>query len=471
MGSLGDRSTVAEVTCEMSVRVNVMYAVWVTCGLLTGLAIAEAGIPAFPGAAGFGADTPGGRGGQVLLVDNLKDYDPAIEKPVAGSLRMACDTKGPRVVVFRVAGTIVLKAPLAITEPYITIAGQSAPGGGICLRGNECVIRTHDVIVRHMRFRPGDELGPVYQRRGKRFVPDALLFSEGSHNAIIDHCSTSWSIDEVLSISNAGTTNVTVQWCMITESLNNSYHAKGEHGYGSLLRCSGNVTFHHNLYAHHKSRTPRPGTYGDGCITLDFRNNVIYNTIHGGYSAKDPAKINYVNNYIKKGPSSMWDCAFHIGGEATQLYVAGNRMAGYARSFKDDWDMIAEARDGNRRNVAFPVAPVPTDNADGAYKKILTSCGATLPVRDAVDARIIEDVRTGKGRIIDSQKEIGGWPKLKQGLAASDADRDGMPDDWESIHGLDPTDRSDHNKDSDGDGYTNIEEVLNGTDPQTKDTH
>jgi pectate lyase len=453
----------------MSIRTTYLRWVSAACAFLACLVPADAGIPAFPGAAGWGADTPGGRGGRVLFVVNLEDYDPATEKPIPGSLRAACNAKGRRIVVFRVAGTITLKAPLAITEPYITVAGQSAPGGGICLRRHECVIRTHDVVVRYMRFRPGDELGPEYRKRGKPFAPDALLFGEGSRNAVIDHCSASWAIDEVLSISNAGTTEVTVQWCMITESLNNSYHAKGPHGYGSLLRCSGNVTFHHNIYAHHLSRTPRPGTYGDGCITLDFRNNAIYNAIRGGYSAKDPARVNYINNYIKRGPCSLWDCAFQIGGEATQLYVAGNRMAGYARSFEDDWDMIAGAQDVNRREVAFPVAPIPTDSADDAYGKILASCGATLPVRDAVDARIIEEVRTGKGQIIDSQTQVGGWPELSQAPALPDSDRDGMPDTWESRHGLDPTDRLDNNKDIDDDGYTNIEEALNGTDPHRKD--
>lgn len=454
-------------------KAGAMYWKWasVVCACLTSLALAETGIPAFPGAEGFGANTPGGRGGRVLFVVNLEDYEPSTEEPVPGSLRAACETDGPRIVVFHVAGTIALKAPLAINKPYITIAGQSAPGGGVCLRRHETVIRTHDVIVRYMRFRPGDEMGPEYRKKGKNFAPDALLFSSGSRNAIVDHCSTSWAIDEVLSISNEGITNVTVQWCMITESLNDSCHTKGKHGYGSLLRCNGNVTFHHNLYAHHNSRTPRPGTYGEGCIMLDFRNNVIYNAIHGGYSAKDPAKVNYINNYVKRGPDTVSDYAFLVGGEATQLYVKGNRMVGYSRPIKNDWDVIAGAEDGNRHKVPFPAAPVTTDDADAVYGKVLASCGATLPLRDAVDARIIEEIRTGKGRIIDSQKQVGGWPKLKQAPAPNDADHDGMPDDWESRHGLEPTDPSDNNKDSDGDGYTNIEEVINGTDPHVKDTH
>ena len=420
-------------------------------------------IPAFPGAEGAGAYATGGRGGKVLFVTNLRDYDPAKEKPIPGSFRAAVDAKGPRVVIFRISGTIPLKTALSVSEPYITIAGQSAPGGGVCVKNYGTSIRTHNVIIRYMRFRPGDEMGPDYKSRGEAFSCDAITFSRGAGNVIVDHCSASWSTDEVLSVSGKDITDVTVQWCIISESLNDSYHAKGEHGYGSLIRCNGSVTYHHNLYAYHKSRTPRPGTYGDGSILFDFRNNVVYNSIWGGYSAEDPVRMNYIGNYIKPGPSSRWKCAFQVGGKATYIYADDNYMAGGDKASSDKWSIFEKINDSNKCAKPFPTAPVKTDSPEEAYRRVLASCGANLPVRDALDARIIEDIRTGRGKIINSQKEVGGWPELKSATAAKDTDGDGMPDDWELAHGLNPRDSSDTSKDKDGDGYTNIEEFLDGT--------
>lgn len=430
---------------------------------------ARAAIPAFPGAEGFGAKARGGRGGAVLIVDTLEDYDPRADKPLAGSLRAACAAKGPRIVVFRVAGTIRLKAPLSISEPYLTIAGQSAPGGGICLREHVVYVRAPHVVLRHLRFRPGDEYCLDQLEKGKHVSYDALSIGKGSHHVIVDHCSASWATDEVLSITQEGVDNVTVQWCMITESLNKSTHRKGEHGYGSLLRTNGNVTFHHNLYAHHKSRTPRPGTYGEGCLLLDFRNNLVYNAVQGGYTGEDPARINYIANHVVRGPDSRFPYAFQIGGNATQMYVQDNRLSGFEVSGEHQWDLIRNARECNKRDEPFDVAPVQTDKVDDIFEKILACCGATLPDRDAVDARIIEEIRAGKGHIINSQSEVGGWPKLASGPAPADADRDGMSDEWELRHKLDPKDKTDAAGDLDGDGYTNIEEALNGTNPRAKD--
>jgi len=422
---------------------------------------ANSSVLAFPGAEGFGAYARGGRGGKVLFVNNLDDYRPG-EKPAPGSLRAACNAKGPRIVVFRVSGTISLKASLDITKPYITIAGQSAPGGGICVKDHQTTVGTHDVVVRYIRFRPGDEPAAAYRKEGKRFEPDALSVGSPSRDVIFDHCSASWAIDEVLSVSGEGITNVTVQWCIISEALNRSYHAKGSHGYGSLLRCNGNITFHHNLYAHHTARSPRPGTYGKGSILLDFRNNLIYNSY--GYTAKDPARINYIGNYIKR-PRGY---AFRVGGDATRMYVEGNCLAGSGNGNEDNWKLISGAREGNKMKEPYLVAPVATDSALIACEKILASCGANLPERDAVDARIVEEVRTGKGKLIDSQKEVGGWPELKSAPAPEDTDLDGMPNAWETRHGLNRDDPSDAAGDEDGDGYTNIEEYLNGTDPTKK---
>jgi pectate lyase len=435
-----------------------------TLPLAAGLAGRE-NVPAFPGAEGFGAFTPGGRGGKVLLVTNLNDSGP-------GSLRAACDAKGPRIVVFRVSGTIELKSDLGIRNPYITIAGQSAPGGGICLKNGPLGIKTHDVIVRHLRCRPGDA-------RRKEF--DSISVAD-AQNVIIDHCSASWGIDETLSVTR-DSKNVTVQWCMITESLNHSYHKKGRHGYGSLITgYDGGYTFHHNIYAHHASRNPRPGgEEGKPGIVLDFRNNLIYDWgFRAGYSGETRVRINYVGNYLKPGPSTERGArgfAFKAGGTQTEMFVSGNFLEGSPAKNRDNWLMIQlpEELKGDvtrlpRMARPFDFAPVHTDPAQLAYWKTLKYAGATLPARDAVDARIVREIKTGTGRIIDSQTDVGGWPQCASGPAPPDSDSDGMPDAWETRYGLNPADPSDNSKDNDSDGYTNIEEFLNSSNPLVAET-
>lgn len=421
--------------------------------------------PAFPGAEGFGAQARGGRGGRVLRVTTLEDYDPRIGSPIPGSLRAACSAEGPRTVLFDVAGTIELKAPLRIEQPYITLAGQSAPGGDICLKDHETTIHTHDVIIRHMRFRAGDELC-AQATPEQPYQPDALAILAGSRDVIIDHCSASWSIDETLSVSGEGVTNITVQWCIISESLDESCHPKGRHGYGSLIRSNGKVSYHHNLYAHHNSRTPRPGTYGEGSLLLDFRNNVIYNAKRGGYSSSDPARMNYIANVIKSGPDSMWPTAFSIGGPGTRMFSKDNLVLRLQERQRERWTLIKDLENVNRAAEAFKVAPVRTDAPEQVFEKVLGGAGATRPARDAVDRRIVDNARTGTGRVINSQREVGGWPKLTAGSPPPDTDRDGMPDAWERAHGLDPARAEDAHQDRDGDGYENFEEWLNETDPR-----
>ena len=418
-------------------------------------------LPAFPGAEGFGAFTPGGRGGKVFLVTDLNDSGP-------GSLRAACEAQGPRIVVFRVSGVIELESRLSIYEPYITIAGQTAPGDGICLKNRSMYIKSHDVIVRHIRIRPGDIAGEEM---------DALWVTD-AHNVIIDHCTTSWSSDEALSVT-GDCKDVTVQWCIISEGLNESANRTG-HGFGSLiLGYDGGITFHHNIYAHHNSRNPRPGGYEDSPgIILDFRNNLIYNWGHtAGYNDEAPLKMNYVGNYLKSGPTTLEsgrDFAFNVGGPLTQVFVADNYIDGFPQKNRDNWLMMKPAWDdftGDLRETVgvstpFPVVPVRTDSVQLAYQRILESAGAILPARDSVDVRIIEEIKTGAGRIINSQSEVGGWPQYRQGPVPDDNDLDGMSDEWERKYGLDPDDGSDAAGDSDSDGYTNIEEFLNGTEPR-----
>ena len=432
-------------------------------------------ILAFPSAEGFGAYSKGGRNGQVLFVTNLNDYNPENEEPIIGSLRWACDTYGPRTVIFKVSGLIELKTWLTIFNPFITIAGQSSPGDGICLKNFGLNITTHDVIVRYLRCRPGDEMG---KDKEGGFETDAISISEFSENVIIDHCSASWSIDETLSIHSREPGNpplsVTVQWCIISESLNDSYHPNGPHGYGSLIRFTGNASFHHNLYAHHFSRNPHVDTYlGD--MTLDFRNNVIYNYWNPGNTMFDPINMNYVANYIKPGiDTKNLDIAIYLVAESStedsllgqnvrRIYPEGNILEG--KDYINQWDMFYKVYDRNKMSEPFEVEIVYTHPADEAYNLVLENAGAILPKRDDIDLRIVNDVKNGTGKIIDTQSQVGGWPNYKSAIAPIDDDNDGLPDVWEIKHGLDSANNLDNNLDNDKDGYTNIEEWLNGTIP------
>lgn len=421
--------------------------------LQPGMLLAADKLLAFPGAEGFGRHSQGGRGGQVLFVTSLADYIPGEQDPIPGSLRLACLTKGPRTILFRTSGTIALKTTLTISEPFLTIAGQSAPGDGICLRDEGITITAHDVIVQYLRVRPGDLPGPAAKASGKTYAPDAISLGTPAHNVIIDHCSASWSIDECLSVSGAGITDVTVQWCLISEALDDSFHPKGPHGYGSLLRTNGNLSFHHNLYAHHRSRSPRPGTYGDGSILLDFRNNVVFNST--GYSAADPVRMNYVGNYIKRDRGG----AFNVGGDTTNIYVDGNLLVDAAGQPKSGAEIVRHLTADHRAAKPYHAPPIFSTSAETAYKQVLISCGATLPKRDPVDQRVIQDVRDGTGNLINSQQQVGGWPALQTGGAIADRDHDGLPDDWEENHGLGPDSPANAQKVT-ADGYTHLEHWL-----------
>ena len=423
---------------------------------------------AFPGAEGFGANSVGGRGGRVIEVTNLNDSG-------YGSLREAVEAKGPRIVVFRVSGTINQKTILKVTNPYITIAGQTAPGGGICLKDNEIVIAADEVIVRYIRSRAGDKVST--ENHG--------INIERGKNIIVDHCSASWSIDETLSASTSGQMgNLTVQWCIISESLYNSVHKKGHHGYGSLVRGGwGNgYTYHHNLYAHHSGRNPRPGNYNDRIkdpdgFIFDFRNNVIYNWggRHAGYNSdglyksNSLTRMNFVGNYYKMGHNSRdkGNVAFQETTTWNKSFFSGNCMNGI---YPDDpWSLVIfsnfseEQKAAYKQSVPIQVAQVKTDDAITAYNLILAQVGAVFPERDAVDKRIINDVINGTGKIIDSQDQVGGWPELKSAKPPKDSDHDGMPDKWEIAHRLNPKDDSDAKMTSlSSMDYTNIEVYING---------
>ncbi len=414
-------------------------------------------LPAFPEAEGFGMFTQGGRGGEVYFVTNLLDYESG-EHPIRGSLRAAVAASEPRTILFRVSGTIELKRILDIEHPYVTIAGQSAPGGGVTLKNYGIDIDASDVIIRYLRVRPGDVTGEEL---------DAINIR--SSNVIVDHCSTSWATDETVSVV-GDATNVSVQWCLIAESLNASVHSKGEHGYGSLISTSGNVSLHHNIYALHKSRNPRPRD-----VLLDFRNNVVYGWgDRAGYNGDDHTRMNYVGNYLLPLDFSDNDrYAFTVGGEDTRIFLDNNLLRRPDGGVRTGWEMIRPPSSMPDTAAAFMLgveqpfsAPsVTTDDPETALERLLADAGATRPRRDAADRRVIGLIRDRRGAIIDSQNEVGGWPPLDEGVPSPDEDRDGMDDRWEERFGLDSKNPSDHSQDPDGDGYTNLEEYLNGTEP------
>ena len=426
-------------------------------------------IPAFPGAEGAGAQTVGGRGGRVIEVTNLDDSGP-------GSLRAAVEAAGPRTVVFRVTGTIRLQSPLKIKEPYITIAGQTAPGGGIALRDYQVSIDADQVILRFLRVRLGDTADREMDAIGSRY----------HKNIIIDHCSASWSVDECVSVYRGE--NLTVQWCLISESLRESVHGKGSHGFGGIWGGK-RASFHHNLLAHHSSRNPRIAGRDSFVQFVDLRNNVIYNWGYNScYGGEGDVRINLVNNVYKPGPATRKNVRTRLtnpyeGDEGPEglerWWVDGNLVIGAPDVTANNWLGVHPDNDlpldRFRADGPFEVAPVHTDSAELAYQRVLEGVGAFLPSRDTHDERILAEVESGTATyggsygessgIIDTQETVGGWPELAPGQPPSDTDHDGMPDAWETRYAFDPADPTDGPTDRDNDGYTNLEEFLNATDP------
>lgn len=412
-------------------------------------------LPAFPGAEGFGSDTPGGRGGRIIEVTTLDRSGP-------GSLEEAVKAQGPRIVVFRVSGAIDLAGNLSINQPFITIAGQTAPGDGVCLVNGSLRVSTHDVVIRHLRVRVGDH--PEGAWPGNR---DGIGIEHGTdppYNVVIDHCSVSWAIDESLCCWYP-CHDITIQWCIISEALADSIHPKGPHSKGILTGPSARrISVHHNLLAHNSQRNPLVSKDNE----IEIVNNFVYDwgsvgTHIGNYEGEFAANI--VANYYRQGPSSndsaVW-IADHI--PADSVYLQGN--VGLRR---DGSELPIPGEKDRTGGVAlsdtpiFPPSDLRVQPATEAQEHVLTAAGATLPVRDVVDDRIVQEARSGEGRIIDSQREVGGWPEYRSETPPADTDRDAMPDEWEREHGLDPEDPSDGPGDFDRDGYTNAEEYLNGT--------
>jgi hypothetical protein len=427
-------------------------------GCISGAMASEPAL-AFPGAEGFGRFATGGRGGAVIRVTTLADSGP-------GSLRAAIEAKGPRTIIFDVGGTITLGSPLKISRANVTLAGQTAPGDGITLRGQPLIIAADDVIVRYIRVRLGDETG---------VQDDAVSVTRG-RRIILDHISASWSVDETLSAGSryappeSGIYDLTVQWSLIGESLNVSAHDKGKHGYGSLIRGGYGARFswHHNLWADHQARMPRPGNYNSAAIDpqgplFEFRNNVFFNWGGGraGYNADTDslAAYDFIGNWYQAGPDSEGALAFCEENPLARAYFAGNVMNGAQPA--DPWSLVGCTPGAGYRSPA-PLADsgIRTETAFEAYERVLAGAGASLK-RDPVDLRIVAGVRDRTGRLINSQRDVGGWPELKGGPAWVDGDGDGMPDAWERRYGLNPADAADGVKDRNGDGFTNLEQWLN----------
>jgi len=433
-------------------------------------------VPAFPGAEGYGAAAAGGRGGAVYFVTNLNDSGP-------GSLRDALNHNTPRTIIFRVSGTIHLTSNLDVKYPNVTIAGQTAPGDGICIANGSFYAGYDNVIIRYIRCRLGDQWPD-----GSENGDDDATWGRYGNRIILDHVTASWSVDEAFSYY--ANTNFTAQWCLITESLRYSHHAKGAHGYGGIWGGT-NSSWHHNLLAHHSSRNPR--IEGDPADNVDLRNNVIYNWAFNSCYGGEKAAVNIINCFYKYGPATNSGVRYRIANPSLQKddagntivphtygqwYISGNYVQGSTTVTNDNWlGVNPEGGDAERNlcraSAPFPAAetyPVTTQTAQEAYEAVLAEAGCSL-IRDSVDTRIINEVRTGTATfggktgaglgIIDSQTTVGGWPTLHSLPALPDADNDGMPDAWERSRGLNPYDAADRNGDRDGDGYTNLEEYLN----------
>ncbi len=417
--------------------------------------------PAFPGAEGEGMLARGGRGGDVYHVTSLADSG-------AGSLRDGLAGEGARTIVFDVAGIIDLRSPLRSTRNNLTIAGQTAPGGGITTRGYQVDLRGNNLILQHLRFRAGDIRKKTQNREG--FTEDSLTI-QGS-NSIVDHVSASWGIDENLSSASSDWTNITIQHSIISEGLMRSRLFHGEydadhagHSMGGLYKSRGDseISIHHNLFAHNNNRNPGIGNYErDESQKADIRNNVIYNCNNMGYVSGESGRVdvNYVGNYAIWGEEE--DNTMFDGNEDANvhLYQRGNKMDTDRDGRRDGqdrgWAMFGN--DYDREDEAVEMRPVTTHSADDAYALVLDQAGARPWSRDSVDRRVVEDVRDETGSIIDSPSDVGGYDDRSGGRIV-DGDRDGMPDAWEAAYGTDPQLR-DHNGDLDGDGYTNLEAYL-----------
>jgi len=435
---------------------------------------------------GGGSAVTGGDGGAVLRVSRLDDVlDPNTGLPAAGTLRYAVMQSGARRVIFSVSGTIHLTSELLIKNGHLTIDGQSAPGDGICLADYPMVIKASNVIVRFLRVRLGDS---------SNTESDAVSVNDAK-GVVLDHLSCSWSVDECVSCY--GNTDFTMQYCIVSESLKNSVHGKGNHGYGGIWGGT-NASFHHNLLAHHDSRNPRfDHDYVNAqCVgPIDFVNNVVYNwggnSAYGGEGSSEGGggrHINFVNNYFKPGPATRssvrarlvdpWtqcsNCTHACGGSVVppKIYLTGNVMVDSWMVTENNWIGSTQTKEVAGTDTRWTDGLTSLRNeesADDAYKTVLAKAGCSLH-RDALDERIVNEVHTGTstcvgsngstGGLIDTQSDAGGWPELQSKARPVDSDYDGIPDEWEKKHHLDPENPDDAHMVTLVSGHTNMEVYM-----------
>lgn len=418
--------------------------------LMTGIAL-NAQTPAFPGAEGGGMFTTGGRGGAVYYVTSLDDTNTGNSTTKEGTLRWCLGQSGKRTILFKVSGVISLNSRLSISKGDVTIAGQTAPGDGICLKGYDVTVNADNIIIRYLRFRLGDVNN----------VESDAIWGRYRSNIMLDHCSMSWSVDECASFySNQ---NFTMQWCLLSESLRISIHGKGTHGYGGLWGGK-NATFHHNLLAHHDSRNPRYNGWKRSGLDynnpfdeerMDYRNNVIYNWgANSGYGGEAVGKYNVVNNYFKPGPATSSgskarlvqidiDTSTAYYPRHGRFYLTGNVMHNNATVTNNNRNGVTNKTgfplDSCLVSVPYAVKPITQHTAALAYERVLAHVGASLK-RDTIDRRIVREVTQGtytftgsngsKNGLIDTQSDVGGWPTYTSTEAPADSNRDGIPDGW-----------------------------------------
>lgn len=460
----------------MSYKQLVSYVFFVLFFAASGVAMA---IPAFPGAYGFGANSEGGRGGEVIKVTNLNDSG-------AGSFRAAVEASGPRTVVFDVSGIINLQSDLNISNSNLTIAGQTSPGG-ILVTGYPTRFTASDVIVRHIRFRVGSHQTTPNGGNSDPEQHDAVqIWGNGAQDTsvsdiVFDHVSVGWGIDENFEFA-YNPTNITIQNSLISEGLTNAGHPKGSHGKGMLVwnKFSPDIKISllNNFFAHNQDRNPEINTPSSTSMRAEVVNNVAFNWFGGiVMTSYDQTPINWIGNYARKGPSSnasSWELLHYQGSDspAPYVYVNGNRglndfLAGVTEwRVSDSWRYQLQS-EAWRRSTPWDMSSAPfsaTVPSNGTWaNEMVADVGATVPVRDSVDLRAVNDFLASEtspqGSYLSDVSYPQDFPTFQNLPAPIDADNDGMADAWEVTQGFNPS-VNDSALDADGDGYTNIEEYL-----------
>jgi len=422
-------------------------------------------LPAFPGAEGWGSTTIGGRGGKVIKVTNTNDNG-------RGSLRAALTAIGPRIVIFDLGGTITLSSDINISNPYLTIAGQTAPGGGIQIKGATMRPLTHDIIIRGLRMRPGNEAtGSEYGNRDGLSIEAYPPTYQPAYNIIIDHCSISWATDENFVIW-YNQHDITLSWNIISEALVSPLNTAGALGRGVLVGYGVspsdpvyNISIHHNIIANNEDRNP--------LIEADALTEVVNNLVYNWrwFGTRTFSKSAIIGNHYIAGPSTTARRPVYVesqGGGRTlgagTVYVSNNIGPGRLTDTGDDWNIVNGGTSTYRSNsLPFTQSNITVDAVTDVKRKLFAGAGATIP-RDSVDTRIINEINTLTGKLPASQCDVGGWPTLAAGTAPIDTDGDGIPDSWETTHGLNPNNAADTNSYAPS-GYTWIEEYINGLIP------